>query len=504
MSIRALARELYGMEAASEVLSRIERLIATHEARPATVQWSENDVWLITYPDQFRRQGEAPLRTLDLFFREHLGDRLNGVHILPFYPWSSDDGFSVLDFEAVAPEYGTWTDVSAIAASGRLMVDAVINHMSAQSEWFRAFLAGEAPYTSFFRTADPSADLSATVRPRTHPLLTPIETANCTKHLWTTFSSDQIDLDYRSVDLLVRMIGVLLDYCRRGAAAIRLDAVGFLWKTEGTTSIHLRETHAVIQLIRAVIDQVYPDVILITETNVPHEENVSYLDGDESEAQAVYLFTLPPLVLHTLDGGDASDLSEWLGRIMKPIGDGRTYFTFLASHDGVGVRPLEGIVGEDVLDRLVELTVRAGGRVNFRSVSDDKAIPYELNSTWFSLMRAGRGDEEGVKRHLASHAIMLSLPGIAGLYVHSLFGGLNDQEGFARTQHNRSLNRRKFEDVDDLVARLADPGTREAAVFAGMRNLIGWRRSHPAFHPEAAMTVIDTPRAVFGVERGTG
>ena len=268
------------------------RAVTSDRARSR--EWSHHDVWLITYADQFQAEGEAPLATLERVLDGELAGVVDGVHILPFHPWSSDDGFSVIDYSRVDARYGDWTDITAIGNSRRLMVDAVINHISAESDWFGRFLADEEPYNRFFPVLDPDTDVSRVVRPRTHPLLTRYDTAGGERWVWTTFSADQIDLDYRNPEVIVAMLEVLLDYVERGAAAIRLDAVGFLWKDPWRPSIHEPETHAIIQLFRSCLDDVAPGTILISETNVPHAENISYLNTEPPEVHAVYQFRATP------------------------------------------------------------------------------------------------------------------------------------------------------------------------------------------------------------------
>lgn len=498
---RRLVGFLYGAERAEEVADGIEAILTRHPTRrPTAPRWDERDSWLIAYPDQFRRPGEAPLVTLDRFHRRHL-DPLNGVHVLPFFPWSSDDGFAVTDYTEVDARYGDWEDVERIARHRRLMVDAVINHMSVEGEWFRRFLAGDPDFVHLFRTADPSADLSTCVRPRTTPLLTPFETDRGTVWVWTTFSADQADLDYRDPRTLLRVIEVLLAYARHGAKVIRLDAVGFLWKQEGTSCIHLPQTHALIRLFRACLDDTYPDVLLVTETNVPHAENVSYFgDGSMPEAQIVYQFALAPLTLHAISSGDVDPLRSWAAGLRLDV-PGTTFLNFLGSHDGVGLRPAEGILSPDQIDALTRLAGEAGGVVGVRAVPGGGEAPYELDSTWFDLVAAGWPEEVAIRRHLATHAVMLAMRGIPAVYVHSLFGTPNDHDEYRRSGVARRLNRHRFADVDALEDRLSDVSSREHRVLVGMRRMLRLRASHPAFHPDAAATIVDTPVGVFGVER---
>jgi hypothetical protein len=290
---------IYGEEEAKHLLPRLqERLSRFRERNPdlrglapdPANRLTECDVFLITYGDQVTEPGKPPLQTLAEVLEEHIAGIVTGIHLLPFFPYSSDDGFSVIDYTTVKPELGTWADIERLGRSFRLMFDAVINHISAESAWFRAFIEGNRRYQDYFITVEPGIDLSDVVRPRAKPLLTPIQTTEGEKLVWTTFGPDQIDLNYANPDTLLDIIDVLLLYVEKGVEVIRLDAIAYLWKKIGTSCIHLEETHRVVRLFRAVLDAVAPHVILITETNVPHEENVSYFGNGHDEAQMVYQF----------------------------------------------------------------------------------------------------------------------------------------------------------------------------------------------------------------------
>ncbi len=496
-----LLDRLYGETAAGDIAGRVEDLLRDHgRATEGNDLWTESDVWLITYPDQFQQDDERPLQTLPSFVAE-TADWLNGVHVLPFYPWSSDDGFSVTDYTSVEPHYGTWSDIEAIAAQRRLAVDAVINHMSTQGAWFRGFLGNDPTYRGFFRTADPGADLSAVVRPRTTPLLTRFDTDDGTLLVWTTFSADQADLDYGNPEVLLAILGVLLEYAAHGAAVIRLDAIGLLWKEEGTSSMHLPQTHWVIQLIRSCFDTAYPGTLILTETNVPHAENVSYFgDGDVAEAHMVYQFALAPLTLNAVLTGDTSVLERWAAGAITSVPD-TTFLNFLASHDGVGVRPAEGLLTAQEITALADHSRAAGGGVGERTLADGSIAPYELHCTWFDLMAHGHSEDEAIARHLATHAVLLALGGVPALYVHSLFGSPNDHEGLAATGRGRTLNRHKFTDVDELRSRLADDSSREARILGSLAAMVAVRASHPAFHPEAQQRILASPPGVIAIER---
>ena len=509
--LRASLTSVYGSATAEHIVQtlfpRIEE-VRTSRSSPQNVlnaprpMPDERDVILITYGDQIQEPETPPLQSLYELISEHISDVINGVHILPFYPYTSDDGFSVVDYRQVNPTLGTWEDVRRLTGRYRVMFDAVINHISASSAWFQAFLRGEPPYNEYFITVDPSVDLSTVVRPRTSPVLTAFDTAHGRKHVWTTFSDDQIDLNYASPALLVEILDLLLFYVEQGAQLIRLDAIGFMWKEIGSSCIHLPQAHALIQAMRAMLDLAAPDVLLVTETNVPHYENISYFGDGANEAQMVYNFTLPPLTLHTFHAQDATALSAWAATLAAPSAQ-TTFFNFMASHDGVGVRPLEGILQQPAIDDLVERTLRHGGLVNYRTNPDGSRVPYELNIVYFDALNNPVADEPisvQIDRFLASQAILLRLAGVPGIYVHSLFGSRNWREGVAQTGQNRTINRRKFL-RSELEATLDNRESLPHQVFTRYRRLLAARTSDRAFHPNADQQIVHFDPAIFSFVR---
>ena len=486
---------LYG-QAAEALLPRIDELAdryAQLRDRKAPPLWDERSVVLITYGDQVSSPDRPSLQALRQFLAEHELDQLiNSIHILPFFPYTSDDGFSVADYRRVDPPLGDWRDIDRLGQSFGLMFDFVVNHCSQQSEWFQRYLRGEQPYTNYFIDVDPATDLSQVTRPRGTPLFTPFQTNQGTKHVWTTFSADQIDLNFACPDVLIEMLDILLLYVQRGASIIRLDAIGFLWKEIGTTCMHLPQTHTAVKVMRDLLEDVAPGTILLTETNVPHQENISYF-GDGDEAQAVYQFSLAPLLLDAFLTEDASPLKEWLSSLEYP-GEGMTFFNFTASHDGIGVRPLEGLVSHRRIDALVEGVKKRGGLVNTRRNPDGTDSPYELNITYFSALDspAGLPADVHARKFLTSQGVMLALRGIPGIYFHSLVATPNFHEGVRATGHNRTINRRKF-DIDQLRGILRDAESAQRIVFDGYRRMLAIRTRQPAFHPAADQCVLDTP-----------
>ncbi|NLX99410.1 MAG: DUF3459 domain-containing protein [Rhodopirellula sp.] len=488
--IRGRLELLYG-DRAPECLDRVVRLLAPYAAKlPQTRKpaWNQRDTVLITYGDQVRAAGVSPLRSLGMFLdRAGLKDVLGTIHILPFFPYSSDDGFSVIDYRQVDPALGDWSDLAALGNNYELMFDLVLNHVSRRSRWFTDYVAGRHPYTDYFIEVDPSVDLSSVVRPRNLPLLTPVETSRGLRHVWTTFSDDQIDLKYAEPDVLLEMLSVLLFYIEQGARIIRLDAIAYLWKTFGTSSIHLPQTHEVVKLMRDVVDAVAPGTILLTETNVPQEENASYF-GDGDEAHMVYQFSLGPLLLESLLTGDATLLAGWL-KGLPSTPPGATVFNFTASHDGIGVRPLEGIMPADRKVRFIEMIRARGGHVSTKRNPDGSESPYELNITWFSAL-SDTDPQRHIRRFLTSQAVMLALRGIPGVYFHSLVATPNDTAGVERSGRARSINRKKCQ-LDELESDLRARDSVPGRVLAEFRRILAVRVQQPAFHPEARQDVVD-------------
>ncbi len=463
--------------------------------------WDEKDIVLITYADQFSAPGEKALPVFTRFYNEWLSRSFSHVHLLPFYPWSSDDGFSVIDYHEVAPEMGSWRDVAELKKSASLMFDFVCNHMSAKSKWFENYINQTPGYEDFFISVDPETDLSAVTRPRALPLLTPFTLHDgSVRHLWTTFSEDQIDLNFASPEVLIAMVDVLLHYLMEGARYIRLDAVGFMWKIPGTNCIHLEQTHRLIQLFRAITDRVAPGTVLITETNVPHKDNISYFGDGENEAQMVYQFSLPPLVLHAVHCQDVRALCQWASSLKLPSMK-TTWFNFLASHDGIGLNPLRGILPESEILSLVEKLQQEGALVNWKNNPDGTRSPYEINVTYLDALSAKESeDNERIARFILAHAVLLSFPGVPAVYIQSILGSRNDYDGVERLGYNRAINRKKYR-AGEIDAELEDNKSLRHSIYHRLTQLIAIRRTEKAFHPDS-QTIFETSGAhVFKIIR---
>jgi sucrose phosphorylase len=482
---------------AHERLGRILHDFARdHPAAPRrTPLFSERDAILICYADHVREPGVKTLKTLHHFLERYVKGIIPAVHILPFYPYSSDDGFSVIDYLRVKDEFGDWDDVAGIAREFNLMVDLVINHVSAHSAWFQGFLHGDPAYQNYFIAFDHAVDVSSVFRPRTHPLLTRFQTDRGDKYVWTTFSEDQIDVNFSNPDVLLAYIRILLFYVAHGASIIRLDAIAFLWKELGTRSLHLPQTHAVVKLLRQILDEVAPNVWLITETNVPHQDNISYFGAGDDEAHLVYNFALPPLLLYTFLRGDATMLSHW-ARTLSPPSSETAFFNFTASHDGIGVTALRELIPADEFLSVLNAVQERGGQISYRSVPGAEPVPYELNIVYLDAIG-------GTAPFIASQAIALSLQGVPGIYFASLVGAQNWAAGVEELGYNRAINRQKF-DYARLTSELDDPSSTKHGVYSSYRSLLQARAQEPLFSPAAAQTVLDIHPSVFAVRRSHG
>ena len=507
--IQADLAYIYGEDNSLELLTLIKEKIDTFwkvNGEPADKNravFNEKDVVLITYGDNVQEKGKVGIRTLHEFLADRVKDVISRVHILPFFPYSSDDGFSVIDYLQVADWMGDWDDVARMNEDFQLMFDMVVNHVSVKSEWFKGFLGNDARFSDYFTVVDPDTDLSAVFRPRALPLLTAFEKADGeTVHVWTTFSEDQVDLNFASTRLMMEIVDVMLSYVASGAEYIRLDAIAFIWKEIGTNCLHLPKTHRIVQLMRHILDVVSPNVVIVSETNVPHAENISYFGDGHNEAQMVYNFSLPPLVLHSMQQENSKALTAW-AEGLEQVSETTTFFNFLASHDGVGLMPARGLLTRDEINAMAKRVEESGGLVSYKTNSDGSLAPYELNINFLTALGETGDVKEQAQRFLASQSIMLVLQGVPGIYFHSLFGSENWREGVEETGQNRTINREKPE-RSRLEAELDDETHLRHYVFDGYAKMLNARQNERAFSPLAEQKILNLGEKIFAVLRGDG
>ena len=502
-----ILKSLYGEDAAKTYSLKINDMIkelSQYGCSEKEKALNEKDTILITYGDSLydNKKNEKTLKTLHKFLTKYLSSYINTVHILPFFPYSSDDGFSIIDYKKVNEKLGSWQDISHLKKDFRLMFDLVANHVSRSSKWFKEFIVGNPPYTDYFITCDENKDYSKVFRPRALPLLTKVDTKNGTKSVWTTFSSDQMDLNYHNPDLLMQILDVFRFYVEQGATYIRLDAIAFIWKELGTSCIHNTQTHKIIQLFKLIIESSNINVKLITETNVPHKENISYFGNGYNEATMVYNFPLPPLTLYTFLKKDASIIRNWVASLQLPS-DKVNFFNFLASHDGIGLLPAKGLVSDEDVKLMANKVKDLGGFVSYKTDSDGAKSPYEMNVNFFDALKiSGEVDKETeIKRFLASQSILLCLKGVPGIYIHSLIGSRNWIEGVKLTNSNRAINREKIE-FNELVKKIDDTTSSRSKILNGYKKLLELRGSNKCFSPNASQTVLDNvDKRIFALKR---
>jgi len=510
---------LYGDSMAKDYVLELERILKVYYAHKPqrlidseinfepTERVTEKDVILITYGDLLHGREHSPLATLAKFCATYLEGAINTLHILPFFPYSSDRGFAIIDFETVDPNLGSWQDIEDLENHYQLMFDGVINHVSSKCRWFQEFLNDNPYYKDFFFAFDSPDDLTPEqrkliLRPRTSDILTEFMTINDPKYVWSTFSPDQIDLNFKNPEVLMHVIEILLLYVRHGADIIRLDAVTFLWDQPGTHGAHLEQTHEIVKLFRDILEIVAPGVAIITETNVPHEDNISYFGNGYDEAQMVYNFALPPLVLHTFYTEDATALSVW-ARDLKSLSNRTTFFNFLDSHDGVGLMGAKNILPKEDIDFIIQKAEEHGGLISYKTGQDGSEDPYEINITWFSALNYEDGGEDlafQVKRFIASRVIALVLQGVPGIYLHSLLGTRNDIEAVLETDSKRAINRTMI-DCNAISQALKDPLSKISQINEQLGKLITIRTKQRAFHPNGDQKVLLLTPNIFTVLR---
>ena len=461
-------------------------------AMPPRNRFDQRDVILSCYADHVREDGVHPLNTLKKFLLRFAQGILNRVHLLPFYPSTSDDGFSVVDFRRVNESFGDWSDISALGQEFDLMFDCVANHVSASSDWFRGYQTGNPKYQNFFVAFDQPMDVSSVFRPRTHPLLTRFETHQGPRNIWTTFSADQIDLNYPHPDVLMEMVKVLLFYVEQGARAIRLDAIAYAWKKLGTSCFNLSEVHILVQLIHEILAYVAPRVWIITETVLPHDQNISYFGNGHNAAHGVYHFQLETLLLHTILRQDAMLLGEWINGL-PDFSDQNAMLNLSVSHDGIHPLVAKDVLSEEQMLMIAQNSESKGGQVLYRTTADGGREPYEFNITYPSAVG-------GVDAYLASQAVMLAIRGVPFIYLNNLIGAENWTQGVRELGYSRAINRQKF-DFSTLVSELQDSASPKGRTYSGYARLLRARQKEPLFSPVAKQDSLALDPSIMAIRR---
>ena len=492
---------LYGREA----VPTIEKLHPKIEKWKETIQsraesWSESDSFLITYGGPFERTNSSGLSVLEKFLIEHVEESISTIHVLPFYPSTSDGGFSVVDFRRIDNELGDWNNIETISQKYRLTFDCVLNHVSKSSAYVQGHLDDKTDYINFCIEEDPSFDYSNVTRPRTTPLFHTYNSTNGEIKLWTTFSEDQVDLNFSNPNVLLEIVDVVLFYASKGASILRLDAIPYIWKESGTACVHMQQTHAFIRILRIILEEASPHVLILTETNVPHHENLSYFGSGMDEAHLIYNFSLPPLILYGLSNDDTEPLTRWASTLI-PQSEKCTFLNITSTHDGIGLRPVEGILTKEQINSLVQKTLNHNGYVSYKTNTNGSESPYELNITFFDAINDPNDleipIETQVRKFLISQSIAMTLTGIPAIYFNALLG-LRNTKGWHEVK--RDINRGKV-DYYQIDEALKDQTSLNFQVFNGIKNFLNIRKKESSFHPNAENSVLDVGKHFFAVWR---
>jgi sucrose phosphorylase len=510
---------IYPGETGRKTHAELLAILQGFEHGPGRRLFTHKDAFLISYADMLAppadpadpqgKDGESALARLGKFLERRNRESFSYLHLLPFHPYTSDDGFSVVDYRQVDRRFGSWEDIAALDGRFRLVFDFVVNHGSVQSPWFQGFLAGDKQHEAWYLTRPKDYDASSVVRPRTSPLLTPfVRKDGSTIYVWTTFSADQVDYDFSNPAVFLEFVRIFLEFARRGAGMVRFDAIAYLWKEDGHPCIHHPKTHAVVKLFRAVAEALELDLLILTETNVPHPQNVAYF-GEGDEADLVYNFALPPLVLHGMLSGDAGPLRAWARNLPAPgtgdpeaEGAGWLFLNYLASHDGVGVVPAKGLVEDAAFAATLEEAKRRGALVSYKD-SPEGPVPYELNCNYLSIVAPPSLGPAAIRGRafLAAQAVLFSLSGLPAVYFHSWIGSEAWTKGPELLGYNRAINRER-PPVDLVERQLDEEGSLRSLVYHGINRLLAFRQAEEAFSPAVPQRVLEGSPGVFALLRG--
>ena len=461
---------------------------------------SEKTTLVICYGDSVYSEKNKSIRVFKNFFQKKLKNYFNTIHFLPFYPSSSDSGFAVKDHYKIDSKLGNWFDIKSFSKKSDIMADMVINHSSARGLWFKNFLKAKRPGKDYFLTVDSKFNTSKVVRPRDHKLLKKIDIFNKTDYLWRTFSPDQLDLNFKNPAVLLRFIKIMINLINHGVTIFRLDAIAYLWKESGTKCINLNKTHEIIKLLRVISGLLNTQTLIVTETNLPEKENLSYF-GKNDEANWIYNFSLPPLLIHAFLFENNSYLYNWSKKLPKSK-NGNCYLNFIASHDGIGMRPTEGLLSSKALKDFLYRLKKNGSKFSYRKIQNKSKKIYEANITVFDALKKTNYDNGkfSFERYISAHSIMIAFEGVPAVYFNSIFGASNDEAKFVITGNNRDVNRYKW-NLKNISNKLNNKDSKEYYFYKKISNLLSIKKKQKAFHPNASRENINLGPKIFCFKR---
>tara|TARA_Y100001968_G_scaffold50564_1_gene41232 strand:+ start:10922 stop:12676 length:1755 start_codon:yes stop_codon:yes gene_type:complete len=512
VTLESILKTIYphhSSEKIAQVVSRLMQIINEYSDKGGLDKGASNQIWdssstvLITYPDAIYKRGEPTLTTLSDLIDQKIGNIAKIIHILPFLKSTSDGGFSVSSHKDIEPIFGSWNDLKNFSDKHLLMADLVLNHVSASHPWVHEFMQSQVPGCDYILAPEEKEGWENVVRPRNSSLFISLETKNGKRNTWTTFGPDQIDLNWKNPNILIEFLELIILYLKNGVRWIRLDAVAFIWKEKETNCLHRFEVHQIVKLLRVLLEKLVGNSVLITETNVPELENLSYLSSGD-EAHVAYNFPLPPLLLECLLTNKSDLLNRWLSS-WPDFPEKTSYLNFTASHDGIGLRALEGLMDQERFHQLLVSCEKRGGLISHRRMQNGEDSPYELNISWWSAMSDGGVDPScfQLQRFLLSQVFVLALKGIPAFYLPAILASENDLRTFGRTGQRRDLNREKFE-AESIFNELADKRSLASQILNYLNSAIDIRSKEEAFHPESPMKCLTKSRSdLIIIRRGS-
>jgi sucrose phosphorylase len=487
----------------AEEIFRIIKKYNSKGKQGKKISISEKTSVLICYGDSLLNGNkEKTLKIFRKFYKKKLEKFFEVIHFLPFYPSSSDSGFSVKDHYRVDKKLGDWSDINKQSKKTNIMADIVINHASSKGLWFKNFLRNKSPGKEYFLTVSKKFNISKVIRPRENKLLKRIGIFKKNNLLWRTFSEDQIDLNFKNPKVILRFIKIIINLANNGVTIFRLDAIAYLWKRSGSKCVNLKETHEIIRLIRIVCNSLKSKPIIITETNLPEKENLSYLGVNNNESHWIYNFSLPPLLVYSFLFEDSTYLNKW-SKNLPTTKIGNNYLNFIASHDGIGMRPVEGYLNKDRLSKFFKRLKKNGGQLSYRKIQGSSKKVYEANITLFNAFQKTDYDKKGryfLERYISAHAIMIGFEGIPAIYFNSIFGTSNDEHKYIISGNKRDLNRYKW-NKNKLENLLKNKTSKESIYYQRIMNLIFIKKQNKAFHPNAKRENFNLGKKIFCFKR---
>ncbi len=433
-----------------------------------------NKIMLITYADSMGKNITELHRILDKYYNRAVG----GVHILPFFPSSADRGFAPICYDRVDERFGSFEDIEQLGKDYYLMFDFMVNHISAQSEYYKDFLNNKDKsrykdffirYSEFWKGGEPSeSQMDRIYKRKPGPPYVEAEFSDgSVEKIWCTFCREQIDLDVTKAAAMEFIKDVIENMCVRGASIIRLDAFAYAVKKADTSCFFVEPE--IWDLLYEINDIVKKHNVEILPEIHEHYKIPMKLS---QKGFWIYDFALPVITLHALYNHTGEYLKRWLK--MSPM----KQFTTLDTHDGIGIVDVKDLLPDEEIDKVKEQMYNQGANVKrIYSASEYNNLDiYQINTTYYSAL--GNNDQA----YLLARAIQFFAPGIPQVYYVGLLAGKNDIELMEKTKNGRDINRHYYS-YNDIENELKRP------VVSKLRELMEFRNSHPAFDLNGSIKV---------------